>query len=488
MDEFLEGVKMVEYLLDDLNKKVDEIKIKDEASESSVDELAELEVCNKGHRNKVSYLLMTGEGLKQSLSENEIPEALYDLLDKSRNMESGITQDKEKYIGLILSKQEYEDTLNEFSDIFAIADAFMVSRISVLNLKHLNEELGRRKKFFLNLSQCLQILNSNKEKLAEELKNFYKPDHDAINDRGEKILVKGSDHIHQLDSVISNWSNITDRHADITNTVHKINDDLKPFDMLSSSDIPSHHKDFLRNKNLLQNSNHDLVNLINEFESVRQNVDSPDFKNELETSHRAVSSLLFEYNQRLEQMESYLLVWQSYENTMTTLQNWLAFAEDQKLDNENKVLLMKAEYATHKALEENANVLFFKALELLKVSDEDLQRDLHNQLQHRLAEFKLQLDKQQPTSEFNLKEIEDKISNAKTSIQNMEPTTNGEEIVSAISKINYIKLMLKAAEDNIEKLAGESNDEVEKVGDLKREAQSLQYSAQQVNIYTLLND
>ena len=177
---------------------------------------------------------MTGEGLKQSLVDNEIPDSLYDLLDKSRKLESGIAQDKEKYIGLILSKQEYEDTLKEFSDIFAIADSFMVSRISVLNLKHLNEELGRRKKFFLNLSQCLQILNSNKEKLADELKNFYKPDHDEINERGEQILVKGSDHIHQLDTVISNWSNIIKRHANITNSVEKIKDDLKGFDSVDS--------------------------------------------------------------------------------------------------------------------------------------------------------------------------------------------------------------------------------------------------------------
>ena len=110
-DDFLEGIKMVEYLLDDLNKKIDEVKTKDVASEDSIETLSELETSNKGHRNKVSYLLMTGEGLKKNLVENEIPETLYDLLDKSRKLESGIAQDKEKYIGLILSKQEYEDTL-----------------------------------------------------------------------------------------------------------------------------------------------------------------------------------------------------------------------------------------------------------------------------------------------------------------------------------------------------------------------------------------
>ena len=480
-DEFLEGIKMVEYLLDDLNKKVDEIKVKDEASESSVEELSELDVSNKGHRNKVSYLLMTGEGLKQSLVDNEIPDSLYDLLDKSRKLESGIAQDKEKYIGLILSKQEYEDTLKEFSDIFAIADSFMVSRISVLNLKHLNEELGRRKKFFLNLSQCLQILNSNKEKLADELKNFYKPDHDEINERGEQILVKGSDHIHQLDTVISNWSNIIKRHANITNSVEKIKDDLKAFDSVDSNDILNTHSLFARNKNILQNYNHDLITLINEFESVRQNVDSPDFKNELETSHRAITTLLMEYNQKLDQIERFLTLWQNYENIVTTLQNWLAFAEDQDLNSESQVQLMKAEYDTHKALEEHANVLFFKALELLRIEDEDLQRNLHNQLQHRLDNFKIKLENPRDKSSTNIDNIENKLANIRTSIQNMEPTQNGEEMISSISKINYIEEMLKTSADNMEEMSKDSED-IERIGDLTKEIRFLQYSAQQVKI------
>ena len=79
--------------------------------------LSELETSSKGHRNKLTYLIMTGKGLENMLPENRVPDNLVDLLNDSKDIESDIRRDREKVINLILSKQEYEDTLEEFEDV-----------------------------------------------------------------------------------------------------------------------------------------------------------------------------------------------------------------------------------------------------------------------------------------------------------------------------------------------------------------------------------
>ena len=361
-EDFLEGIKMIESLVKDLKSTVETIEEKDEVSEESVEALSELETSSKGHRNKLTYLIMTGKGLENMLPENKVPDNLIELLNDSKDIESEIQRDREKIINLILSKQEYEDTLEEFEDVFFIAETFFVEHFSVLDLMHLNEELVRRKRFFLNLSHCLQILDSNQERLGEELRSFYREKHQSINQRGYVVLKRGCDHIYTLDSIITKWSNVNRKRDIMDKLIDRIENDLTSCSELSSSVLETKLALVMHNLSSLQELRCDAHNLGLDVETIQRNVESPELNTVLNSTGQRISTLISLYKQKLYQLKEFSMRWDRYETTLTTIQTWLAVVEDQEIQDQNQLDLIQAEFETYSNLEADSNIGFYQAL------------------------------------------------------------------------------------------------------------------------------
>ena len=451
-DEFMEGVKMVESLVKDLQKTIEDLKVKDEASEESVNTLSELETSTRGHRNKLSYLIMTAKGLVNDLPENEIPENLFTLFSDSKDIESGIQTDKEKIIGLILSKQEYEETLNEFEDIFNIAESFFVDNFSVLDFQHLNDELMRRKKFFLNLSHCLQILDSNKEKLGKELKEFYSDKHQSINSRGKSILRKGSEHIHYLDMIVNKWSIIEKRKEEIDKVLDRISYDFNLSTSITSEEVARRLSILTENNLTLKVLKCDLDNLKKEIMNIRQVVDSPTLGNILDSTNNQILMLSSVYQQRIYYLVEFLKCWTRYETILVTIQTWLAVVENQEISSKNQMMLLQAELETYEGLDIEANTIFFKALDILNLKDEELQRRLQSQFEERMKRFKEKLRNidTNESDESDIAAIKQFYVAANASLENSSSCESEEEVISSVNKMNF---MLKTLDENLNKLS-----------------------------------
>ena len=88
-------------------------------------------------------------------------------------MDSAIQRDKDDTIKLIISRDEYEQTLIEYEDIIGAADKFLATKVRALDLSRLSEEIARQKKFFVNLAHCLQVLASLEEQFSPQVKFFF---------------------------------------------------------------------------------------------------------------------------------------------------------------------------------------------------------------------------------------------------------------------------------------------------------------------------
>ena len=446
-DEFLDGLQMVESLVKDLRNNVGSLKEKDEVSEESAEALSELETCSKGHRNKLAYLILTAKGLTDTLPENKVPENLFTLLNESKCLESEIQKDREKIITLILSRQDYEDTLREFEDIFMIAESFFSHDITVLDIKHLNDELGRRKKFFLNLSHCLQILNSNQEMLSKELIEFYEESHQSINNRGLNILKQGTEHVFNIDMVISKWSSVNEKWNDMNNLVAKIEVDMSSLVSITADEVFEKLVILKRNMVSLEEINSELINLKSDVEGIKKTVNSPDLAYLPEPLNGKVSQLIFIHKEKLHQLREFLNRWQRYENILSTIQTWLAMVENQKMNTQSQKNLLLSELRTYKDLEKEANSIFFQALSILPMSDEDLQCQLHAQLGERINAFEknLLIIEESVEAPKELLEVLDVMKTINEFASGSLPIIQSEEeIITLINKLNF---MLKTTEE-----------------------------------------
>ncbi|XP_023348442.1 uncharacterized protein LOC111717154 isoform X2 [Eurytemora carolleeae] len=446
-DEFLDGLQMVESLVKDLRNNVGSLKEKDEVSEESAEALSELETCSKGHRNKLAYLILTAKGLTDTLPENKVPENLFTLLNESKCLESEIQKDREKIITLILSRQDYEDTLREFQDIFMIAESFFSHDITVLDIKHLNDELGRRKKFFLNLSHCLQILNSNQEMLSKELIEFYEESHQSINNRGLNILKQGTEHVFNIDMVISKWSSVNEKWNDMNNLVAKIEVDMSSLVSITADEVFEKLVILKRNMVSLEEINSELINLKSDVEGIKKTVNSPDLAYLPEPLNGKVSQLIFIHKEKLHQLREFLNRWQRYENILSTIQTWLAMVENQKMNTQSQKNLLLSELRTYKDLEKEANSIFFQALSILPMSDEDLQCQLHAQLGERINAFEknLLIIEESVEAPKELLEVLDVMKTINEFASGSLPIIQSEEeIITLINKLNF---MLKTTEE-----------------------------------------
>ena len=102
----------------------------------------------------------------------QVPDEIFSLYERVTKLDSAIQRDKDDTIKLIISRDEYEQTLVEYEDIICAADKFLATKVRALDLSRLSEEIARQKKFFVNLAHCLQVLASLEEQFSPQVK-FY---------------------------------------------------------------------------------------------------------------------------------------------------------------------------------------------------------------------------------------------------------------------------------------------------------------------------
>merc|ERR1712079_742477 len=241
-DEYLEGVKTVSNLIQDLRTEVEKTESSDNVLEEKVEALESLQTMNKGHMNKVKYLIATGNGLASDLQEKNIPEEVYNMFENAKKIDNNISKEKDTAISLLISKGEYEQTLSEYENLIEAAEFFINNKPKVLDIVHLNQEIEKQKKFFINLSHCLQVLQSLQGGFSDEVKNHYSDQHHMLNEKSEVILNKAAEHINNLSEALNILSEFEIRNRELFTKLQETKDECnnmeeittKNFDMVLS--------------------------------------------------------------------------------------------------------------------------------------------------------------------------------------------------------------------------------------------------------------
>ena len=105
-----------------------------------------------------------------------MPDEIFSLYERVTKLDSAIQRDKDDTIKMIISRDEYEQTLVEYGDIICAADRFLASKVRALDLTRLSEEIARQKKFFVNLAHCLQVLATLEEQFSPQVR-YHKVSH-----------------------------------------------------------------------------------------------------------------------------------------------------------------------------------------------------------------------------------------------------------------------------------------------------------------------
>lgn len=168
-------------------------------------ELDKLENTNRCHMWKTNDLLSAAQGLLRDYPGKIIPEETYAAHEITKVIEHGICVERERLLQLLALAEEYEQTLQEFAQIIKIAEDLLDSPISVMSLEHLQEEMQKNRKFFVNLNHCRTILESLEGNLDPETRAKHSVLHAELHGRATALLDQAASRAQQMALAASRW-------------------------------------------------------------------------------------------------------------------------------------------------------------------------------------------------------------------------------------------------------------------------------------------
>lgn len=205
-EEFLNGVNNISVMVEELKQQLEELVQSDISAQLKLQELEKIETVNHCHMLKTSCLLKTARNLVRDFPGREIPPETYTAHETTRIIEHSVALERERLLQLLSLADDYEQTLKEFSQIIDVADTLVDSPISVISLEHLQEEMQKHRKFFVNLSHCRGILESLEGNLDPETRALHSQLHQTLHCRATAILDKAASRAQQMALAASRWT------------------------------------------------------------------------------------------------------------------------------------------------------------------------------------------------------------------------------------------------------------------------------------------
>lgn len=205
-EEFLNGVNNISVMVEQLKQQLEEVVQSEISAQSKLQELEIIETVNCCHKVKTSCLLRTARKLVRDFPGREIPPETYTAHETTKVIEHSVALERERLLQLLSLADDYEQTLKEFSQIVDVADTLVDSPISVISLEHLQEEMQKHRKFFVNLSHCRGILESLEGNLDPETRASHSQLHQTLHCRATAILDKAASRAQQMALAASRWT------------------------------------------------------------------------------------------------------------------------------------------------------------------------------------------------------------------------------------------------------------------------------------------
>ncbi|OXU29764.1 hypothetical protein TSAR_015301, partial [Trichomalopsis sarcophagae] len=389
-DEFLNGVNNVAKLIEKQKKQLESLIDSEAPTVAKLENLDIIDSNNRDHMREVNKLFAEAKVLLRDYPGKEIPEALSIAEETTEFIEHTIIIERDSLLELLSLTGEYEQTLHEFSQITKIAENLLDSPISVSNLQHLQDEMQKHRKFFVNLNHCRAILESLEDNLDPETKQIYSELHEGLHSKAMALLDQAASKAQQMSLAASRWVVLEQgikeergwlqvahqRVPDLQNVTSNEYDQYISLYQNLSLDIANHHGRILQLLDLARN----IQNLID--------IEDPDdcYGEALEEIVRLQETVDFSLRLLLAFRDS----WSNQEMLVNRLENWMSRAErelatvnDPTGGHMRQFWELRAQYEVHNNMRKEAGNCFEQALRLVPLSDEMLQRQYHGEMQKR---------------------------------------------------------------------------------------------------------
>lgn len=205
-EEFLNGVNNVSVIVEEIRQNFDRLVESDRGTNSKLKELEKIEASNEEYMDRAAKLISLAKDLAKDFPNREIPLETYTTFELTKNIQNSINVERERLLQLQSLADEYEQTLKEFAQIIEVADNLVDSPITITSLQHLQDEMQKHRKFFVNLSHCRAILESLESNLDGDTRGIRSELHKNLYAKASVILDKAASRAQQMAMAASKWT------------------------------------------------------------------------------------------------------------------------------------------------------------------------------------------------------------------------------------------------------------------------------------------
>lgn len=448
--KFLDDIDHLNVSVEAVKETLDNVILSEIPTQQKLEKLDKIESTNFDNVASIRKMYKRCRSLIENNPKRECPSKLYDCDDDSKQVENAINTERDRLLQLASLAEEYEQTLQDFGQITDVAEALLDGKIIVSDLDHLHEEIQKHRKFFVNLSHCRAILESLEDNLDNETRAKYSSLHNLLHDRATVIIDRAASRAQQMTLAASRWSLLQhgmkeemqwlvvaqQRVPDLSNVTSLDHEQYINLYQSISLDLSHHYAKMLR--------------LLSITQSLQNLIVCSDLETECSVALDTLLKLQDDVDSRLTRLTAFKENWVTYDYLIDRIEGWMKVANRElefitpdnitTTGNLRRFWELKAQHEVHNNLKNESAVQFEKALEILPVSDEMVQRQFFSKIEDKWSD------------------LASKISNIhSTAIQNIS-----DRDVSSGEKLNILEEELRELRSAVEGLKGviKSEDEL----------------------------
>lgn len=201
-EEFLNGVNNVTGQISETRRQLDQVLNSETSTHLKLEELERIEADNRILTETSTNLVIQSK----EFPVQDIPIETESNKDECHSIESAVVLERERLLQLLTLADEYEQTLKEFAQIIEVAHNLVRCDVTITSLVHLQDEMQKHRKFFVNLSHCQGILESLEGNLDAETRSLHRDLHERLHARASTVLDAAAARSQQMSLAASRWT------------------------------------------------------------------------------------------------------------------------------------------------------------------------------------------------------------------------------------------------------------------------------------------
>lgn len=393
---------------ENLSQSVERVKINleniiesDAPTQQKLDAIDKIEMENIDNSDLVKKLFRRYRSIVEVNPKRECPEKLYVCDDDTKQIDNTLNTERDRLMQLTSLAEEYEQTLQDFGQITDVAEALLDNKIIVSNLDHLHEEIQKHRKFFVNLSHCRAILESLEDNLDSETRAKYSALHNSLHDRATVIIDRAASRAQQMTLAASRWTLLVQgmkeekqwlivaqqRVPDLSNVTSMDHEQYINLYQSISLDISHHYAKMLR--------------LLSITEGLQNLIVCSGLETECSSALDTLLKLQEDVDSRLTRLTAFRENWLTYDHLIDRIESWMKIAnrELEYITPENitttgnlrRFWELKAQHEVHNNLKNESGMQFERALEILPISDEMVQRQFFSKIEDKWRDLAMRM-------------------------------------------------------------------------------------------------